>query len=32
MPGRIAQAGIADSVLPLGEMAAELMKRTSRAA
>jgi two-component system, chemotaxis family, protein-glutamate methylesterase/glutaminase len=32
MPGRIAQAGIADGVLPIGEMASELMKRTRRAA
>lgn len=32
MPGRIAQAGIADGVLPIGDMAAELIKRTRRAA
>jgi hypothetical protein len=32
MPGRIAQAGIADGVLPIGEIAAELIKRTQRAA
>ena len=32
MPGRIVQAGIADGVLPIGEMAAELIKRTRRAA
>jgi len=32
MPGRIAQAGIADGILPIGEMAAELVKRTRRAA
>jgi two-component system chemotaxis response regulator CheB len=32
MPGRIAQAGIADGILPIGEMAAELIKRTTRAA
>ena len=32
MPGRVAQAGIADGVLPIGEMAAELIKRTRRAA
>ena len=32
MPGRIAQAGIADGVLPITEMAAEMIKRTARAA
>jgi two-component system chemotaxis response regulator CheB len=32
MAGRIAQAGIADGVLPIGEMAAELIRRTRRAA
>jgi two-component system, chemotaxis family, protein-glutamate methylesterase/glutaminase len=32
MPGRIAQAGIADGVLPIGAMAAELIRRTKRAA
>lgn len=32
MPGRIAQAGIADDVLPIGEMAAEMIRRTRRAA
>jgi len=32
MPGRIAQAGIADGVLPINELAAELIRRTSRAA
>ncbi|MFI5178747.1 MAG: chemotaxis response regulator protein-glutamate methylesterase [Vicinamibacterales bacterium] len=28
MPGRIARAGLADAVLPLGEVAAELVRRT----
>ncbi len=30
MPGRVANAGIADAVLPLGAVAAELMRRTAR--
>jgi two-component system chemotaxis response regulator CheB len=31
MPGLVARAGLADAVLPLGEIAAELMRRTTRA-
>ncbi len=31
MPGRIARAGLADAVLPIGEMAAELVRRTRKA-
>jgi len=30
MPGLVARAGLADSVLPLGELAGELTRRTSR--
>jgi two-component system chemotaxis response regulator CheB len=31
MPGMVARAGLADAVLPLGEIAAELVRRTTRA-
>lgn len=32
MPGYVARAGIADAVLPLGELAGEIFKKTSRGA
>ncbi len=32
MPGRVVSAGLADAVLPIGNMAAELIRRTTRAA
>jgi two-component system, chemotaxis family, protein-glutamate methylesterase/glutaminase len=31
MPGRVAEAGVADAELPIGEIAAELVRRTRRA-
>jgi two-component system chemotaxis response regulator CheB len=32
MPGRVVQAGLADAVLPIGDMAAELVRRTAAGA
>ena len=31
MPGRVVEAGLADAVLPIGDMAAEIVRRTARA-
>ena len=30
MPGRVVEAGLADAVLPIGDMAAEIVRRTAR--
>ena len=32
MPGRVAAAGLAEAILPLGALAAELARRTARKA
>jgi chemotaxis response regulator CheB len=29
MPGRVVEAGLADAVLPIGDIAAELVRRTA---